>query len=403
MINPYSSLGAGLAFALLAYTLGWSELYPPLFIATLLFLTLNIVALVGMSFAVYRRKAIVFSALSDTGQFYPIATTLFIYLLWSIEFFHAGGIPLLKILFNLPYDYRTFGVPTLHVFVVTFSSFYTILLFHLYRSTRSRMVLTLYLINLAAALLIYNRGMLLFNLTASASIYLVEKQKLAVREVLGGLVVVMAVLYAFGALGTLRVSREAKTHYSNSHFLLIGRASDEFRTSIIPSEYFWAYVYLSSPIANLQTNINRTSEMNVTSENIFDWFNNEIMPDFLSKRINQAWSITPKDDHRIPGPFNATSVFSKSFSYLGWTGLILMSTVIFLIPVIFFFILPKSSPFFLTGLGILNTMFIFMVFDNTIRFTGLSFQLVYPILFHLVSRRVPIIKKIFVNNKVTSI
>ena len=41
-----------------------------------------------------------------------------------------------------------------------------------------------------------------------------------------------------------------------------------------------------------------------------------------------------------------------------------------------------GAPFFLSGFVIINTIFLFMIFDNTLRFTGLSFQVVYPILLH---------------------
>jgi hypothetical protein len=63
-----------------------------------------------------------------------------------------------------------------------------------------------------------------------------------------------------------------------------------------------------------------------------------------------------------------------------------MAVVILSIPLFFNKILPATSVFYLTGLSILNTMFLFMVFDNTIRFTGLSFQIVYPVLLHVATK-----------------
>ena len=84
----------------------------------------------------------------------------------------------------------------------------------------------------------------------------------------------------------------------------------------------------------------------------------------------------------IPGPFNATTVYSGSYSYAGWWGVVLMMGVILMIPVLYTRLVPPASPFFLSGLVIINTIFLFMIFDNTLRFTGLSFQVVYPILLH---------------------
>ncbi|MEJ0029481.1 MAG: hypothetical protein WDO15_03565 [Bacteroidota bacterium] len=106
-----------------------------------------------------------------------IGTTIFIYVLWIADFIYEGGVPLIKILFHLPYNYRLFGIPSLHVFIVTFSSFFTVYLFHLYLSKRTRLLLILYLVNLSAALLIYSRAMLFFNITGSVIVYFISMRK----------------------------------------------------------------------------------------------------------------------------------------------------------------------------------------------------------------------------------
>jgi hypothetical protein len=123
--------------------------------------------------------------------------------------------------------------------------------------------------------------------------------------------------------------------------------------------------------------------------------------DFASKRINTVFDTQREPEHRIPGPFNATSIFSRSYSYLGWWGLVLMAFVLLIIPLAMIKLVPPHSPFFLTTIGLLCTIFLFAVYDNTVRFTGLSFQLVYPALLHFACKRLPWMKKIFVNNKVT--
>lgn len=97
------------------------------------------------------------SSTPDSQQKNAVNITLVIYALWVAEFVYAGGVPLIQILLTRSYDYKTFGIPTLHVFVVTFSSFYTIFLFQQYLGNRSVRVLLLFIINLSAALLIYNR------------------------------------------------------------------------------------------------------------------------------------------------------------------------------------------------------------------------------------------------------
>jgi hypothetical protein len=286
-------------------------------------------------------------------------------------------------------------VPSLHVFVVTFSSFFTILLYQLYLSRKSRGRLILYGINLLAAILIYNRGMLLFNLSASAFLFLIHRRNISVRQLTIASVSIIVLLYFFGMLGSLRVSHQAKKKYSHEDFLQTGMASKSFRNSILPSEFFWSYIYISSPLANLQINVDEYSSRALTPVNVAEWINNEILPDFISKRVNAYWHLERESEYRLPGPFNASTIYSRSYSYLGWAGMSMMFLFIILLPILFLRILPASSPFFLSGLAVLNTIFLFMVFDNTVRFTGLSFQLVYPVALHYGVRYFPYVHKFF--------
>jgi hypothetical protein len=387
MVNPYFCYAVSFSVAIVAYLFGWSDLYPALSRSLLLFLLATIVVHILAGIRVSQKQVIVFRPINFQRESIPVIVTVFLFVLWSIECWHGGGIPLLKILLRQPYDYKIFGIPTLHVFLVTFSSFFTILLFQSYLSKKNPLMLGLYFLNLSAALLIYNRGMLFFNLTASVSLYLVYKKSLPVKEIIIGSAGIVILLFVFGLLGSLRGSNESRKPYSNEAFLKTGRASTSFRNLPLPSEFFWSYIYLTSPIANLQNNVNHYQPEPITFAKILDWLNNEVVFDFISKRINSLSGNEREPEMNIQGPFNASSVYSRSFSYLGWTGLLLMSVVIVVMPLIFYKILPPGSPFFLTGLSILNTMFLFMVFDNTIRFTGLSFQIVYPILLHVATKQ----------------
>jgi hypothetical protein len=286
----------------------------------------------------------------------------------------------LKILFGQPYNYRQFGFPSVHVFTVTFASFYTVYLLGLFLSTRKRIYLILYVINLAAALLIYSRAMLLFNLFASFQVWLFYTGGIS-RLQWAGLFVGMVVLaYGFGWMGSKRVSFENGKSYDPSLFLNIGEATSGFRNSIVPPEFFWSYVYLSSPLANFQQNLNTYPVPKPTPGLWARMINNEMLPDFISKRINRIFSTGRSDEHAIPGkPFNVSTVYSRSYCYLGWTGLLVMGLFVACVPLIYAYLLPENSYSF-AGLAILNTMYFFLFYDNTIRFTGLSLQLAYPFL-----------------------
>jgi len=396
MVNPYFCYAASFSVALILYPLGWSDLYPPLSTALVFFLLFTIGAHVVAGIRFKQTGKSSFRKL-DPGMIRsaPLLVTVFLYALWIAEFIYGEGVPLFKILLKEPYDYKLFGIPSLHVFIVTFSSFYTIFLFHKFLSHRSRYLLALFLINLSAAILIYNRGMFLFNLSGVALMFLIYNRKFSIRQFAVGLTGGLVILFLFGVLGTARVSNESRVPYSNELFMKTGSASNTFRNSAIPQEYFWTYMYATSPLANLEINAteNRPETINIAS--FVEWGNNEVLFDFISKRVNMLTGEKTLKVITIRGPFNASTVYARSFSYLGWWGLFLMATVVLVVPMIYIRLLTPASPFFLTGLVILSTVFLFMVFENTLRFTGLSFQLVYPIVMSTGCRLIPQVRKIF--------
>lgn len=395
-MNPYFAYSISFIVAITIYALGWSDAYPPLSLALLGFLGCTII---GFTIVGFRWQRITKSTLErlpvDNN---PLVVTIFIYVLWAADFFYEGGIPLLKILLAQPYNYRLFGIPSLHVFTVTFSSFYTIYLFHLYLSGRKKLILILYFINLSAAVLIYSRAMFMFNVCASIFIFFQFVKKLSPRMMASVPFLALLLFYLFGVFGNLRVSREAKSNYDNSIFLNTGQATQNFRESIVPNEFFWSYIYASSSLANLQQNINH-ADRHVS----WAWFgkmvNNEMLFDFISKRINTVFNIPHPGEHTIEGPFNVSTIYSKAFSHLSWIGMAIMSAYLLLIPFLYYKLL-SPSPFLRTGLAILTTMFLFTAYDNTISFTGLSFQLIYPILFSwLEDRKIFSLRKLPTKNR----
>ena len=380
MINPFFCYIFSFLVAIIVYLTGWSELYPTLTLPLLAFLVTTFIIHFIIGRRIKKAEIIQFQSLPINQK--SILITILIYSLWTIEFFYEGGIPILKIILKQPYDYRLFGVPSLHVLVVTFSSFYTVYLFQLFLSQKSKTIFLLYVINLLAALLIYSRAMFFFNLTSSLFIYLIFLKNIPFKKIALLSLLLVPLFFFFGLLGSLRVSREAKEPYNNENFMKTGKATSEFKQSVIPKEYFWAYIYISSPLANLQQNVNDYPIKSFTFRKLVEMFNSEVLPDFLSKRINRLLDLELCIEKRIPGPFNVSTVYSRSYCYAGWWGMILTALVVISIPLLFLKLLPPSSHFFLSGWAILCTMYFFLVYDNTLRFTGLSFQLAYPLLLH---------------------
>ncbi|HCW08374.1 MAG TPA: hypothetical protein DGG95_13520, partial [Cytophagales bacterium] len=271
IINPHICYILGFLVSILVYQLGWSDVYPPLSISLLIFLGVTIAS---HFFSSYQWKKSVASASfkkSERAKINPWLITVVVYFLWTLDFFHEGGIPLIKILTHQPYDYKQFGVPSLHVFTVTFASFYCIYLLYFFLNTKQRHYFLLYIINMSASFLIYSRSMLFFNLASSFFLYLILLKQIPLRIIYIGTPVVLVLFYFFGMVGTKRVSEESGVLYDHNLFLDNGRATKEFRESKIPKEFFWSYFYISSPLANLQVNINTYKVKPITVTRILEY------------------------------------------------------------------------------------------------------------------------------------
>jgi hypothetical protein len=392
--NPYGCYVTAFAIAMATYLLGWSELYPALRTGLVVFLIVTFLVFLAIARYWPPIKQVQFASIPSLER-PAVFITAVIFIGWIAEFIYEGGIPFLKILLGVPYDYKKFGIPTFHVLLVTFSSYYTLYLFHVWLSKRSRLILVLYVINLFVAILIYSRAMLFFNLTGSLLLYLTFRPEISTRQLALIAVSAMALFYVFGVLGSLRVSRIAGKAYTNENFMATGGATKSFRESVVPKEYFWTYVYVSSPLANLQQNINLDPGGPLTVRRLISLINAEILPDFISKRTTLYFRLAFYNDSRIPGPFNVSTIYSRAYSYAGWTGIFIMGVFLAAFPLFFCWLLPPSSRFFLSGWCLLCTMYFFSVYDNTFRFTGLSFQLVYPVILHWLDKKSGKLSRVF--------
>ncbi|NID11662.1 hypothetical protein [Fibrivirga algicola] len=187
----------------------------------------------------------------------------------------------------------------------------------------------------------------------------------------------------------------ARSFKDNEEYLFeLAEAKDTFRDSIIPGEFFWFYLYASSPIANFQNAVNEAKHIRY---NTYNFVGSELIPDFITKRIINPSTDPDKiegDKYLIASFLTVGSIYYDPFRRMGWIGVvtifILLTTLMSFIPLL----VDINKPYFSTTVAILCTMALFSTFDNMIRFTGLSFQLIYPLLLGYFSRYYLIEKKI---------
>lgn len=385
MVSPHLCYILGFGFSLLIYLLGWSDAYPILHFSLLSFLIGSISAHFFLTW-IWNKRVNLKNQTPDISQrLNPLLVTTFIGVLWIADFLY-GGVPLFKILMNIPFDYKKFGLPAIHVLAVTLTSFYCVYLFQLFLHQRNKTILLLFVVNFAPAILVFSRAMLFFNLASCCFLYLLYVERIPYKKLLIGIPVVIVLFYLFGWAGTKRVSFESNSEYNNNFFLDNGVASKQFRESSIPKEFFWSYFYISSPLANLQTNINYYQVKSITAKHILGYINNELLFESISKRINAMVGIEREREYGFKDPFNVSTIYSRSYSYLGWLGMAITALVVLLLP-IFYFKIVSDNPYRLSAIAVMCTMYLFMSYDNTIRLMGLGFQLVYPLVLFWIEKR----------------
>lgn len=386
--NPFFVYILGVSISLLVYQFGWSNILPELSFELLLFLSLTFLYSFFFGCYVYKKKIITYQEITYDKNISPIAFCILIGFL--SEFIHSKQIPILSILAGKEYDYTTFGIKSFHVFLVTFCSFYSVYVFHVFLSTKKMKYIAIYFLLLTMPLLIYNRGMFLLNISSSIFVYLFSIRKLYFKFIVGLILLILPLLYLFGIAGNIRVMHQAgrNENITSSDIILnIGDAKSSFRESIIPKEYFWAYIYISSPLANLQKTITDSDSVDFTFCRLLSFVNFEILPDFISKRISGFLEGKKMKINQITQALTVGTMYAGSYVYLNWLGLVLMFAYTIFAAFIYIILLKRDSAFFITGIAILNTVVLFNIFSNMFSFTGMSFQLVYPLIFSFLRKR----------------
>lgn len=380
--SPFYLYSLTVLVILIAYNFNWSNLYPKISIGSYVFLisTIIISAIAGYFFD----KKFKISKEKIKNKLNLKIMTIVVFTGFIIEFIYVGHIPFMEIfILKSDYSYTSFGgIPTVHVLLVTFNSFLAIYIFNKYLEDKTKENIILFLLNLIPALLIFNRGMLTMILLSCVSVYIFTKMNGMLNVKLLAILIVFGLifLYIFGILGNIRSNKDyyIGNDVTNSEYImLVGEANNNFRESIVPKPLFWGYIYATSPLANLENTIQHNDPIpKWDNKNILQYLAYSILPDFISNDLN----IEGEPNTLITPPLTASTLYSQAYLALGWLGMIILFLYWLGIVVLYKLIVPSNSAFFISGLAIVNTITIMNFFDNMIIFTGLSFQLVYPIL-----------------------
>ncbi|WP_284308682.1 hypothetical protein [Hydrogenophaga electricum] len=386
LVNPFAILMTAFSVAFAFGALPWSTIYPEPTAEFLLFFTILLVTCALF----YRASKNILATTWVTSDHSPKVRLLLITCLplLIINLAYPTEIPILagirgsyelsiKEIELLPIGYPL--AAGLFYFLGTQSLYY-------YIRFKKYKYLVIFALSLAFPLLFVQRGIFVSQLATAALLLLMQKNRISARQIFAGACLLLVVIASFGAIGTIRDS-------SGKYFRPIeeiGAASNAYRELNLPSAVFYSWLYLTSPLANFQTNTScGTSSKSKSS--LSDFFVAEIIPDVLAKRLVDLDAIEENyADCRITPTLNVGTAFSRAYSYLEWPGVY----AIFFLHIMLFFICMiglrrlkrRSSPYYPYAASYLAVFSAMTIFDNMIPNSARSLPLIMPFAFDTLRR-----------------
>ena len=372
MLNFYYMYSIIWGAILLLYSFGWSDLCAPLAPSLLIFFLITIG--VSLILGYFNRKSFLYYEPEEFPKRNKYVTPFIVFFCLA-EFVYCRQIPLIFIALGIKGYTEYTGIPTLHPLVLYFASFYSQYLFYRFLCIRDKKALKEYIIILFFIYFLqFNRGGLLISFLMSM-LMLLAKNKSTNRSIMKpktlllSIILVLLILFGFGALGNIRHGFS----FSNSSYIeRLGRFNDSY-PAWLPKQFMWAYVYIISPVANMNYNI----ELGAAQSNILGYLMT-LLPDFIVRRIYAGPIYEPK--LVMEHVFNATAGFGVAYTNEGYLGMYFLFFYMIIGLTILWHVVPIRKAYRMPSLAIMNAIVIFMFFTQTLYYSAVSFQLIFPLL-----------------------
>lgn len=386
MFNPFFIYSISWIYVFILYSLKWSNLNPHLTLTMVIFLLITIIVMFMCGIFFKNKVPIKWQEIQNNKFVFKISALLLF--LHVVNFIYARKIPLLEILFKRGYVYtQDFnGIPFLQTIILSSSVFLITYLYHMILSTKNGKIIVLFFVNIIPLILIFYRILFVIIILNCLWLSLFKINKISIKVIGRVFVLFLIAGYIFGISGDARTANQYNLYKSdnNSQIIMrIGEASEEFKNSIVPKPYFWVYLYSTSSLANFQSITNQYSNKDIKIINFVEYFNNEILYNMISFRINRLLDINKVELALNSPALNVSSIYGYAHYYLNWMGDVLMFLYTLILCVIYYLFMRKDKEFFLVSIAILNTIIFLNIFYNMFTWTTLSIQLLIPILFKL--------------------
>jgi oligosaccharide repeat unit polymerase len=230
-----------------------------------------------------------------------------IWLIFTVfEILYFRGLPLLG-LFGIGGNesYTEWGIPSLHGFlnaiVITLSNY----LFYYYITKKNKKYIKLFLVCLLWSVLLVTRQMFLSMVIHAVFIYILCN-KVKVYSILKVLFIALLVVILFGIVGDLRSG-------DPEAFLYLAQPTSEYPTWL-PSGFLWFYIYIVSPLNNVNFNISNYSNFDFNLIPLISSF----FPSFIKDKI---FPPTIETNFQLVNEYlNVSTMFPKYLDSFGYFG-----------------------------------------------------------------------------------
>ncbi|MCD7924712.1 MAG: oligosaccharide repeat unit polymerase [Bacteroides sp.] len=358
------------------YLLNWSDKYPPISLKLLSFLSGTCLLSLVLAIITHKKKRFEYKALVNPQIYYKwiMKQTKRVYLLLFVEFVYFQTIPLLSYLKGNTDNrlYMDFAMPIIHIFVLNgvLLLFYFSSYCYFSQGRRKNSFLKPMLINFAGPLLFMSRGSALYMMFGLFLLYLMSGKKI-VNVMIFLMPMSLMVLFLFGQMGNLRINDP-----EGELILQWGGASQKFEESFVPKEFFWSYVYITSPLGNLQNAIDQKKNFNGESFGVIPLVVNEVFPMFISKRLDIP-EPKGKSNYYVDPTMVVGSTYFDAYLTWKWYGMIVVFCFILFYVFVMQRIIPRDSVFRVPMYVVLAILTFFSLFDNMLVYMGLFPQLVF--------------------------
>jgi hypothetical protein len=377
LANPFYIFSLSFSIAIFTYLWNWSSLYPRLSFTLLIFLLVSVVVFAIQGFKI-RNNILIVKGVRDSPY---INDAIFgvILLLGIVNVFVMGYIPI----FDRSHDYRDFGAPVIDPLFNSLCIFFAVFFFQVFVDTKKKKNLIFYLVILIFQALIFRRSTIVWILTSSAVVYVIYKQKISLIIIISAIIFIPLLSYCFGIYGNKR------SNLSESYVINDLGASAAFKNSGISYNHYITYLYLSSPLANLQKNVDDGTGF-LNKKDFKNFFFYCILPQSFTMRLEGPLMLNPPQCSLIMPHLIVGTFLMVSFYTLGWIGMLSMLLYLLFIIILCLYLIKKWSTFSTSTFSILITMVSLLIFTNFLnRLDVLLILFVYPVFFHFLYRIIP--------------